>query len=125
LECRVLRVPKDRPGTEGLDLALRRGVEAVERWHDVAGREHLDPKSTATHLLDGLRQPLGRAELDVEGGGDGGRHPPLDLGLSDDGRSIGAAGSNGGQSSAAFNEKLASIAHDITSSGHELILGTS
>ena len=42
------------------------GVEAVERRHDLAAREDLDPEPPAAHLVDDLRQPLRRALQDVE-----------------------------------------------------------
>ena len=35
-------------------------------WHDLAAREDLDPEPPAAHLLDDLRQPLGRALEYVE-----------------------------------------------------------
>src|SRR5262245_27811367 len=84
LERRLLRVPKDRPGAEHLDLALRGCVEAVERRHDLAGRKHLDPEPSAAHLFASPREPEGRAVLDVERRGEGRRHPPLHFRLRDD-----------------------------------------
>src|SRR5206468_4183668 len=42
---------------ERLDLALRGGVEALERRHDLTTREDLDPEPPAARLLDNLRQP--------------------------------------------------------------------
>ena len=69
---------------ERLDRALGGGVEAVERRHDLAAREDLDPEPPAAHLLDDLRQPLGRALEDVERRGPGRGHSPLDLRLGDD-----------------------------------------
>src|SRR5262249_14441503 len=84
LERRLPRVPKERPGAERLDLALRGCVEALERRHDLASRKHLNPEPSAAHLFDSLRQPDGRAELDVERRREGRRHPPLDLRLGDD-----------------------------------------
>jgi len=79
---------------ERLDGAPRGGVEAVERWHDLAAREHLDPEPPAAHLLDDLRQPLGRALQMVECRGPGRGHSPLDLRLGDHVGSIGDAGSS-------------------------------
>src|SRR6266536_298650 len=69
---------------ERLDLALRGGVEARKRRHDLLSREDLDPESPAAHLFDGLRQSLGRALVYVKHRGEGCGHPPLNLRLSDD-----------------------------------------
>jgi hypothetical protein len=84
LERRLLRRPVGRDGPEGLDGALRGGVEALERRHDLAAGEDLDPEPTAAHLVDDLRQSLGCALMKVERWGPGRGHPPLDLRLRDD-----------------------------------------
>src|SRR6266446_2180600 len=81
LDRGLLLRPVERSGHEGLDGAFRSRVEALERLHDLAAREDLDPESPAAHLLDDLRQLLGGA-LHVEIAGPGRGHAPLDLRLS-------------------------------------------
>ena len=70
-----------------LELALGRGVEAVERAHDLPAGENVDPEAAAAHLLDDLRELLGRA-LVQDRGRPGGGQSPLDLRLCDNVRSI-------------------------------------
>ena len=97
LDRGLLRGPVVRRSHERLDGALGGGVEALERRHDLAAREDLDPEPPAAHLLDDLRQPLGRALEDVERRGPGRGHPPLDLRLGDDVRGVDEGGSGGGR----------------------------
>src|SRR2546426_1417615 len=61
LEGRLSGGPVGRDGHERLDGALRGGVEALERWNDLAAGEDLDPESPAAHLLHDGCQPLGCA----------------------------------------------------------------
>src|SRR5262249_59040980 len=61
LHRRLLSGPVVRDAHKRLDLALGGGVEAVERRHDLAAREDLDPEPATTHLLDSFREPLGGA----------------------------------------------------------------
>src|SRR5262245_59368322 len=49
------RFPEERAGMKRLDLALRGGIEAVERLHDLPAREDLDLEPAATRLFDDLR----------------------------------------------------------------------
>ncbi len=78
------RGPEVRSAHERLDPALGRGLEAFERLQDLAGRVDLDPEPSAAHLLDDLRQPLGRALKDVEGRSIDRGHAPLHVRLGDD-----------------------------------------
>jgi hypothetical protein len=95
-----------------LDGASRGGVEAVERQHDLAAREDLDPEPPAAHLLDDLRQPLGRTLQHVEGRRPGRGHSPLDLRLRDDVGGIDdGGGSDGRHHAARLRDTPASLGH--------------
>src|SRR5215470_13555037 len=88
LDRGLLVRPPLRGPKVGLDLALSGRLEALERLHDLAAREDLDPEPPAAHLLDHFGQSLGRALQLVEHRRKGGGHAPLHLWLRDDVRGI-------------------------------------
>src|SRR5690242_3421123 len=90
LDRRLLRSPVVRRRHVRVDRSLRRGIEAVERLHDLTARKYLDPKPSAADLLDRLRQTLGHALQMVECRRPRRRHPPLDLRLGDHARRVGS-----------------------------------
>src|SRR5262249_21289802 len=98
---------------EGFDRALRGGLEALERLHDLTAGKDLDPEPPAAHLLNDLRQPVGRA-LHVERAGPGRRQSPLyfrlgdDVGRVDERRSGYRRGDTG-----CLPEKSTSLRHDV------------
>ena len=119
LTCRLFRVPEDPRRMKRLDLPLGGGLEAVERSHDLPTREDLDPEPTATRLLNDLCESLGGTLVHIECSGPSSGHPPLDLRLGDDMRSIGAAsGGDRRQGTAGCREEPASVTHDMTLSFH-------
>src|SRR5437016_7568018 len=124
LDCWLFRSPVVRGSHERLDGALRGGVEAAERLHDLAAREDLDPEPPAAHLIDDPRQLLGRALDHVEHRGPSRGQSPLDLRLRDDVGSIddGRRG-DGRHRPAGCRDKPASFDHHLTSPRRELMVG--
>src|SRR5262249_14316261 len=112
-ERRLLRHPVGSDTHEGLNLALGRGVKALERLHDLAVRDNLDLEAPAAHLVHDLRQLQSRAVLYVERSCEGRWHLPLDLLLGDDVWSVDDRGSSHGrQSAACLHDEVASFHAD-------------
>ena len=116
LDRRLFLSPVRRRGHEGVDRALRGGVEALEIRHDLAARERVDTKPPAAQLLDHLSQSLSRALHHVQDRRPRRGHPPLDLRLRDHGGGIEEGDRRGSaDASAGPREKGASVSHQATS----------
>ena len=112
LDGGLLLRPVEGSGHVGLDGALGGGVEALERRHDLAAWEDLDPEPPASHLLDNLPKPFGGA-LHDERAGPGRGHAPLDFGLRDDIRGVDdGRGPGGPQHAARLHDESASFHSD-------------
>ncbi len=116
LGCRLLRIPEEARRMESFDLALGGRVEAVERPHDLASREDLDPEAPSGRLGYDTSHLLRRALIHVQRRGPGGRHSPLDLGLGDGVGGVDDGGCRGAShQSAGRHDEPAPLSHRVAS----------